>query len=171
MLYASPQLAVNTEAEALEARAEVRSVPSIAHHRLKVVDSTTTSSDERFDHFIHQDGLTFAGTHLILDLWDAEGLDNIQLIERAMRKAVEDCGATLLHIHLHHFSPNGGVSGVAVLAESHISIHTWPECGYAALDIFMCGDARPLRAVPIFKNAFRADRVVLSEQKRGLMAS
>jgi S-adenosylmethionine decarboxylase proenzyme len=46
-------------------------------------------------------------------------------------------GATLLHIHLHHFEPNGGVSGVAVLAESHISIHSWPKRGYAALDIFM----------------------------------
>ncbi|MBE1237651.1 adenosylmethionine decarboxylase [Phaeovibrio sulfidiphilus] len=171
MHYASPRLAVNTEAEALEARAEVRSVSPVSHNHLKVVETTSSASDERFDHFIHRDGLTFAGTHLILDLWDAEGLDNIALIESAMRSAVEECGATLLHIHLHHFSPNGGVSGVAVLAESHISIHTWPECGYAALDIFMCGDARPLSAVPVFKRAFGAGRMVLSDQKRGLVVS
>ena len=58
---------------------------------------------------------------------------------------MEAAGATLLHIHLHHFTPNGGVSGVAVLAESHISIHSWPEYGYAALDVFMCGDGRSER--------------------------
>jgi S-adenosylmethionine decarboxylase len=51
---------------------------------------------------------------------------------------VDAAQATLLHIHVHHFQPNG-ISGVAVLAESHISIHTWPEVGYAAMDVFMCG--------------------------------
>jgi len=50
----------------------------------------------------------------------------------------------LLHIHLHHFSHNGGVSGVAVLAESHISVHTWPERDYAAIDVFMCGHTSPV---------------------------
>jgi S-adenosylmethionine decarboxylase len=65
-----------------------------------------------------------------------EGLDDIDLIETTLRRCVDAAGATLLHIHLHHFQPNG-VSGVAVLAVSHISIHTWPEVGYAALDLFM----------------------------------
>nr|WP_041794667.1 adenosylmethionine decarboxylase [Pararhodospirillum photometricum] len=166
MRHASPQLAVNTEAEAREARAEVRSVPSVA---LKVVESQLPLSDDRLDHFITENGLTFAGRHLILDLWNATGLDDIDLIERAMRHAVDVAGATLLHIHLHHFSPNGGVSGVAVLAESHISIHTWPECGYAALDIFMCGNAQPLRAVPVFREAFKAGQANLSEHKRGMI--
>ena len=80
-----------------------------------------------------------AGAHLIVDLYDAKQLDDIDHIEAALRQCVEAAGATLLHIHLHHFEPNGGVSGVAVLAESHISIHSWPENGYAALDVFMCG--------------------------------
>ena len=94
------------------------------------------------DYFIERDGALYAGAHLIVDLWDAERLDDIGHIEATLKDCVEAAGATLLHIHLHHFTPNHGVSGVAVLAESHISIHTWPERGYAALDVFMCGDTR-----------------------------
>ena len=84
-------------------------------------------------------GSAYAGTHLIIDLVRAERLDDLEHIEQTLRRCVEVAGATLLHIHLHHFTPNGGVSGVAVLAELHISIHSWPEYGYAALDVFMCG--------------------------------
>ncbi len=166
MRYASPQLAVNTEAEAREARAEVRSVPSV---RLHTVPVEVPQDDDRLDHFITENGLTFAGRHLILDLWNAKGIDDLDRVEQAMREAVRVSDATLLHIHLHHFSPNGGVSGVAVLAESHISIHTWPECGYAALDIFMCGDAQPLRAVPVFRKAFETSQSQLVEHKRGVV--
>ena len=75
-------------------------------------------------------------------------------------------GATLLHIHLHHFQPNG-VSGVAVLAESHISIHTWPDAGYAALDVFMCGKANPDACIPVLREAFKAKRVEVNEILRG----
>ena len=57
-------------------------------------------------------------------------------------------GATILHGHFHHFGPNSGVSGVLVLAESHVSIHTWPERDYAALDIFVCGDCNPISPFP-----------------------
>lgn len=106
------------------------------------------------DHFICRDGREFAGTHLILDLWEARHLDNIEHIEDALRRAVEAGGATLLHIHLHRFTPGGGISGVAVLAESHISVHTWPERGFAAFDIFMCGDAEPEQCVPVLQTAF-----------------
>ncbi|MBI1205791.1 MAG: adenosylmethionine decarboxylase [Azospirillum sp.] len=107
------------------------------------------------DHFITRDGKCYAGTHLILDLWGASRLAEIDYIRRALIDAVEAAGATLLHIHLHHFTPNGGVSGVAVLAESHISIHTWPERSYAALDIFMCGGADPQKSVPVLEMAFQ----------------
>ena len=93
--------------------------------------------DDRKDHFVVRNGVRCAGVHLIIDLYEAEGLADIDRIEEALRKCVAAAGATLLHIHLHHFQPSG-VSGVAVLAESHISIHTWPERGYAAVDIFLC---------------------------------
>jgi S-adenosylmethionine decarboxylase len=120
------------------------------------------------DHFIHRNGLEFAGTHLLIDFWDARNLDDIELMETKFRECVDVCGATILHIHLHHFTPNGGISGVAVLAESHISVHTWPERGYAAFDIFMCGTAQPEKAIPILKKAFKPAKITVGEQLRGL---
>jgi S-adenosylmethionine decarboxylase len=119
------------------------------------------------DHFIVRDGVEFAGSHLLLDLYGAKHLDDIERIEQAMRECVEECGATLLHIHLHHFSPSGGVSGVAVLSESHISVHTWPERDYAAFDVFMCGDAQPENSVAVLKRAFHPSSLVVSEELRG----
>lgn len=136
---------------------------------IRLPSAGVTSSDERLDHFVKRDGLTFAGTHLIIDLWGAKRLDEIEHIEEALKECVTAAGATLLHIHLHHFSPNGGVSGVAVLAESHISIHTWPECGYAALDVFMCGDARPHAAIDVLKRAFVPTAVNIGDHKRGMV--
>jgi S-adenosylmethionine decarboxylase len=119
------------------------------------------------DHFILRDGIEFAGTHLLLDLWGAKYLDNIEHVENAMRECVDACGATLLHIHLHHFSPNGGISGVAILAESHISVHTWPERDYAAFDVFMCGDALPENSIAVLKRAFFPQRMKVFEELRG----
>ncbi|MBF0394153.1 MAG: adenosylmethionine decarboxylase [Alphaproteobacteria bacterium] len=122
------------------------------------------------DFFVERNGLKFAGIHLLIDLWGASDLDRLDVVESALRGGAEAAGATILHSHMHHFSPNGGVSGVLVLAESHISIHTWPERGYAALDVFMCGDCDPYKTIPFLKGAFRPERVVLGEQKRGMMA-
>ncbi len=119
------------------------------------------------DHFIVRNGIECAGTHLIVDLVGASGIDDIGLIESTMRACVDAAGATLLHIHLHHFTPNSGVSGVAVLAESHISIHTWPERGYAALDVFMCGDARPELCLDVLNEAFRPETLRVKEILRG----
>ena len=134
-------------------------------------DQTAISGDETVDHFITRNGVTFAGTHLILDFWGATHLDDLELMEQAMREAVKVAGATLLHIHLHHFTPNGGISGVAVLAESHISVHTWPEKGFAAFDIFMCGDAQPEKAIPVLRQAFSPESVNVGEHLRGTILS
>jgi S-adenosylmethionine decarboxylase len=107
--------------------------------------------------------------HQLVDLWEAEALDDPRAIDAALRVGADAAGATILHGHFHHFSPNGGVSGVLVLAESHISIHTWPERGYAAVDIFMCGACDPYRALPALRAAFRAGRIEVSEQRRGVI--
>jgi len=88
--------------------------------------------EDRDDHFAVRNGVRCAGVHLMVDLHGAHGLDDIDLIERTLRRCVDAARATLLHIHLHHFTPTGGLSGVAVLAESHISIQSWPEAGFAA---------------------------------------
>ena len=129
----------------------------------------TAGPVEALDHFIVRDGQRCAGVHLIIDVHGARRLDDREHIEEAMRRCVVAAGATLLHIHLHRFSPEG-VSGVAVLAESHISVHTWPENGYAAFDVFMCGDAKPEACVPILGEAFDAERVEVRELLRGVGA-
>ena len=135
-----------------------------------VIDSAPmlelVTDNDRDDHFIRKDGAVFAGTHLIIEVEHGTGLDDETLIQNAFKDCVDACGATLLHIHTHKFSPQG-VSGVAVLAESHISCHTWPEIGYGAFDVFMCGDAEPWNAVQVLKTAFATDNVHVRELRRG----
>ncbi len=125
------------------------------------------TGEERTDYFVERDGMKFAGTHLLVDLWGARNLADPAHIDRALRHGAEVAGATILHSHFHHFTPNGGVSGVVVLAESHISIHTWPERDFAAIDIFMCGACDPHRAIPVLQAAFHPERVCVDEQRRG----
>lgn len=137
-----------------------------------VIESSWPTHDQAVedltqDHFIVRDGKEYAGTHLIIDLWGAKRLDELELMEDTLREAVKQAGATLLHIHLHHFTPNGGISGVAVLAESHISVHSWPERDFAAFDVFMCGDAQPENAIAVLEAAFTPSRVVVDTLLRG----
>ena len=122
------------------------------------------------EHFIVKDGIRFAGQHLIIDLWGGTNLDNVELVQQTLTDAVAEVGATLLNLDLHRFSSSGGISGVAVLAESHMSIHTWPEKGYAALDVFVCGDCHPYKAIPVLRRAFLPSNIQVSEIKRGLIA-
>lgn len=83
--------------------------------------------------------MTYDGKHLLADLYGCPVLDDVGLIEKALRAAADSAKATVIGLHLHHFGPRQGITGVALLAESHMSIHTWPEHGYAAIDIFLCG--------------------------------
>lgn len=137
-------------------------------HQSKPIGSAIAARDRK-DFFIRRDDYEFAGMHLIIDLFGASNIDSLEHMEEALREAVEAAGATLLHIHLHHFTPNGGISGVAVLAESHISVHTWPERQFAAFDVFMCGDARPADAVPVLERFFSPSRTDVQEYVRGRM--
>lgn len=136
-------------------------------HQATIAENRSAESAAERSYLVERDGTLYAGTHVLVDLWGASNLDDIDFIEKALRDCVDASGATLLHIHLHEFTPNGGVSGVAVLAESHISVHTWPESGFAAFDVFMCGSCDPNRAVPVLKRAFGPERVELMEQMRG----
>lgn len=95
--------------------------------------------------------LAAVGTHLIADFWGARHLTDAATLEKVLCAAVAASKATLLHIHLHRFNEGDGVTGVALLAESHISMHTWPEHDYAAFDIFMCGDCDPLAALQVLR--------------------
>ena len=126
-----------------------------------------SDAEESKDYFVEKDGMKFAGMHLLVDLWGATNLGYPAFIDVAMREAALAAGATILHSHFHHFSPNGGVSGVVVLAESHISIHTWPERDFAAVDLFMCGSCDPRDSIPLIEAAFRPERTDIKEERRG----
>jgi len=98
-----------------------------------------------------------AGTHVLADLNGiaAEKLSDCALLEKLLRDAAEAAGAHILFSHFHAFGEGLGVTGVVLLAESHITIHTWPECGFAAADIFMCGAAQPELALAVITNALQ----------------
>ncbi len=130
--------------------------------------SGAAETEERLDFFIKRDGVEFAGTHLIIDLWDVSRIDDPEHIEKSLCDAAVRAGATILSSDFHVFTPNNGVSGVIVLSESHISIHTWPERNFAAIDVFMCGAAQPLRTIDVLKDAFAPSRIGLTEHRRGL---
>jgi S-adenosylmethionine decarboxylase len=131
---------------------------------------STVSAEPQKDYYVEKDGVKYAGMHLIIDLWGASNLDSPDLIDETLCNGALAAGATILHHHFHHFTPNGGVSGVVVLAESHISIHSWPERNFAALDVFMCGSCDPYKLIPFLKAAFTPAHIQISELKRGLIA-
>lgn len=106
------------------------------------------------------------GTHVIVDLYGAVNIDNEEIVREAIAEIVRATGATLLHQYFHRFEPQG-ITGMACLAESHISVHTWPESGFAAFDIYMCGTARPERAIPILKTYFQPEHVETRSIQRG----
>ena len=108
-----------------------------------------------------------AGKHYIVDLYGASFLTDIVVMEKALIDAAHIAGATLLHIHLHKFTEGGGITGVALLAESHISVHSWPERNYAAFDVFMCGNAQPQKAVELLNKVFLPERTEVKEILRG----
>ena len=113
--------------------------------------------------------IKYAGNHILLEFWGAKDINSISAVKKALTQAIKACGATLLKIELHKFSPQG-VSGVAIIAESHISIHTWPEYNYTAIDIFTCGDkVDPYQAVNTLKKILKPKKIEVVEIKRGIM--
>jgi S-adenosylmethionine decarboxylase len=139
---------------------------AVLEFRWAGLPSTIPVSPRPKGSFATRDGKRFAGTHLIVDFLQAANLDDSERIEGALLEAVRATDATLLHIHLHTFEM-GGLSGVAVLAESHITIHTWPQYGYAALDFFMCGKCNPYLAIPVLRCALVPREVRVQEFLRG----
>jgi S-adenosylmethionine decarboxylase len=107
------------------------------------------------------------GLHLLIDFWGGEQPSDLDRVERLLRTAASACGATVLDVRVHGFGDGGGITGVAILAESHISLHTWPERDYIALDIFLCGNRDPKPALEALRLALRPGRVKVSSHCRG----
>lgn len=110
------------------------------------------------------------GRHLLVEFTNCDkgALDNVQLLETAFKDAVAAAGATLVQSVFHRYNPQG-VSGVIVIAESHLSIHTWPEYGYAAVDFFTCGDSvDPYRAFDLVKERIQSADAHITEVRRGI---
>lgn len=107
------------------------------------------------------------GTHVIAEFFGATNLFDPDAGAEILRDAALAAGATVLGVHAHDFGDRAGFTGVAVLAESHISIHTWPEHNYAAIDIFMCGDARPDLSLKAMARAYAPTRQSVKTLSRG----
>lgn len=109
------------------------------------------------------------GQHLLAEYrgCDPAVLDDRDAIARALDAAARAAGATVLSAHLHRFTPRG-VSGVLIIQESHLSIHTWPERGYAAVDFYTCGAGDPRRAHEVLAAALRAGECETMLVERGI---
>jgi len=112
------------------------------------------------------------GTHLLVELkdCDAEAIRNLQYVREMMVSAAREANATVVDVAFHEFSPFG-ISGMVVIAESHLSIHTWPEYSYAAVDIFTCGDTiKPDVAARYLIEKFQSKNPTIVEMKRGIIS-
>lgn len=113
------------------------------------------------------------GRHLLVELndCDREVLNDLDRLRDAMLTAAIKSGAVILGDSFHRFSPQG-VSGVVVIAESHLSVHTWPEYGYAAVDVFTCGcTVDPQTAADVLIEKLGSKNHSLTEIKRGVLVA
>lgn len=107
----------------------------------------------------------------MIELYDCDtnSINDVVKIEKLLQKAVKISGATALNSIFHKFSPHG-VSGIVVISESHFSIHTWPEYGYCALDIFTCGtEIKSEKALDFLKKELEVGSISVTEVKRGIL--
>ena len=110
------------------------------------------------------------GRHFLIELWEADNLDKPEIGEEALVETVRATGGTLLDTRFVPF-PNGGYSGVYLIAESHVTIHTWPEHNYAAVDMFTCGPNMDFDAgIEILKKYFAPKSIQVAEVRRGMIA-
>ena len=112
------------------------------------------------------------GQHVLAEFFecDPNTLNSLDKVEKYMMDAALECGATIVQKCFHMFSPHG-VSGVVIISESHLAIHTWPELGYAAVDLFTCGwKCDPKVAYEVLKTKFNSKNASFSELKRGILS-
>lgn len=109
----------------------------------------------------------YAGTHVVADFWNGKLIEDKKELEQLLYGAAKAAKSQALQLSIYKFAPHG-ITGVILLAESHIALHTWPEINYIAIDIFTCGkQARPKDALLYFKKHLNPKRVEVTEMKRG----
>lgn len=116
----------------------------------------------------------YCGKHVIVDFWteiDSPILSNEQTIKESFITAAEVAGATVLGSNWHHFGEGCGITGVVMLSESHMSIHTWPELGLATIDVYMCGKCEPMDSISVLEGYFKPNRTTINELYRGVTGS
>ena len=112
-------------------------------------------------------GLPAAGIHLIIEFWGGKVIESAPEIKRILLETARVSNNTPIGIKIHKFNPHG-LTGFILLAESHISIHTWPELNYVAIDIFSCGKkGKPYKGLAYLKNIFRPKKIKIEEIRRG----
>ena len=116
-------------------------------------------------------GDQFAGRHILADFWGVERMGDLEFIQETIEESARKAGAIILHSFYHPFGEGMGVSGVTVLSESHISIHTWPERNFASIDIFMCGNCDPQTAVDYLQKTLEPSSVDQSLNRRGVISA
>jgi len=110
---------------------------------------------------------TYAGTHVVADFWNGKIVEDKKELEQLLRGAAKAARSTPLQVSIYNFKPQG-ITGVILLAESHIAVHTWPEINYVAIDIFTCGkEAHPKEALKFLQDYLQPERVDMKEMKRG----
>lgn len=111
----------------------------------------------------------YAGIHLIAEFWYGKDIKSPRELKRILITAAKKAKNIPLKISIHKFSPHG-ITGVILLAESHIALHSWPEINYLAIDIFTCGcQAKPQKALEYFKKEFKPKKIGIKEIKRGII--
>mgnify|MGYP001365521579 CR=1 FL=1 len=133
------------------------------------MDLDSSIYEKKDNHFVYVNGKMYAGLHYLVDMWGIKNEDNTQKINDLLLRAAEAANATVLYQHSHHFGDGQGISAFAVLAESHISVHTWPEKNYAAFDIFMCGKTDPDMSLKLLETELKPKKIEVKKIKRGLV--
>ena len=115
-------------------------------------------------------GDQFAGRHILADFWEVKRMGDLDFIRETIEESARKASANVLHSYYHPFGDEMGVSGVTISAESHISIHTWPERSFASIDVLMCGNCDPQTTVDYLPKIFKPTSVDLSLNRRGVIS-
>ncbi|MDI6603305.1 MAG: adenosylmethionine decarboxylase [Patescibacteria group bacterium] len=113
--------------------------------------------------------IKYAGIHLLAEFWHGKNIENPKELERVLVRGAKKAKNIPLKVFIHKFSPQG-ITGVVLLAESHIALHSWPEINYLAIDIFTCGEkTMPHRTLEYLKKRFQPKKIEIKEIKRGII--